>query len=295
MNRILIVDDEPAVTDGLTTLFRMEEFDAVGAYDREGAEAALEADFYPVILADFRLKTEEEGLRLLDAIGRMSPRSRVASLTGFATPELEEELRRRGSSVVLRKPMEFADILAAVGELLAAIDAEAETQQAESGTEVDLAALYDQVSRVLHAIPQRRYGLDFDDADELVQEAWALFLEKRQSVRSPAPWLAGTVVNLSRQAIQRRVRHAELPIDASEEDESSLASEVSTSSALEGLIVRQALARVDERSRRLCILIGMDGRSYEEVSDILGLPIGSVGPLYIRAKNKLRKAMGGAN
>lgn len=295
MNRILIVDDEPAVTDGLTTLFRLEEFDAVGAYDREGAEAALESEFYPVILADFRLKTEEEGLRLLDAIRRLSPRSRVASLTGFATPELEQELRRRGSSLVLRKPMEFAEILEAVGELLAAIETEAEAQQAESGSELDLAALYDQVSRVLHAIPQRRYGLDFDDADELVQEAWALFLEKRASVRSPAPWLAGTVVNLSKQAIQRRVRHAELPIDEGEGMDLSLPSEVCTSSALEGLIVRQALARVDERTRQLCILIGMEGRSYEEVSEVLGLPIGSVGPLYIRAKNKLRNVMGGTN
>lgn len=295
MHRILIVDDEPAVTDGLTTLFRLEEFDAVGAYDREGAEAAVGADFYPVILADFRLKTEEEGLLLLDAIRRMSPRSRVASLTGFATPELEEELKRRGSSIVLRKPMEFADILAAVGELLAAIEGEAAAQQKESGADLDLGALYDQVRRVLFAIPQRRYGLDYDEANELVQEAWALFLEKRDAVRSPAPWLAGTVVNLARQSIQRRVRHAELPIGDGDDVGSLPGDATCTSSALESLIVHQALDRVDERTRRLCTLIGMEGRSYEEVSEILDLPIGSVGPLYIRAKTKLRKAMGGAN
>lgn len=293
MNRILIVDDEPAVTDGLTMLFRLEEFEAVGTYDREEAERALETEFYPVILADFRLRTEEEGLRLLDAIRRMSPRSRVASLTAFATPELEQTLKEHGSSVVLRKPMEFAEILEIVGELLATIEVEAGAQEERTGAELDVAALYEQVSRVLHAIPQRRYGLTAEETDELVQDAWMLFLEKRALIQSPAPWLAGTVVNLARQRIQRRMRRPEAPLDDLESDRHVPL--VVRGAGLETLIVRQALERVDERTRNLCVLIGMEGRSYEEVADILGLPIGSVGPLYIRAKNRMKKAMAGGN
>lgn len=293
MTRILIVDDEAAVTDGLTMLFRLEEFDAVGAYDREDAERAIESEFYPVILADLRLKSEQEGLLLLEAIRKLSPRSRVASLTAFATPELERELKQRGSSVVLRKPMEFSEILTVVGELLVAIEEEAEAQQERTGGELDLAALYTDARRKLVSIPQKRYGLSAEETDELVQEAWLLFLEKRESIRLPGPWLAGTVVNLARQAIQRRTRHPETAIDESKDDAISLPAV--TTSPLETLIVRQALERVDERTRSLCVLIGMEGRSYEEVSETLGLPIGSVGPLYIRAKNRMRTVMAGAN
>jgi len=37
--------------------------------------------------------------------------------------------------------------------------------------------------------------------------------------------------------------------------------------------------------------IAIEGRSYADVSASLDLPIGSVGPLYMRAKTKLRKAL----
>ena len=57
------------------------------------------------------------------------------------------------------------------------------------------------------------------------------------------------------------------------------------------MIVRQAMSRLDGRSRELCTQIAIEGRSYADVSASLSLPAGSVGPLYIRAKNKLRKAL----
>jgi len=57
------------------------------------------------------------------------------------------------------------------------------------------------------------------------------------------------------------------------------------------MIVRQAMSRLDARSRELCTQIAIEGHSYADVSASLSLPIGSVGPLYIRAKNKLRKAL----
>ncbi|HUF16546.1 MAG TPA: response regulator, partial [Thermoanaerobaculia bacterium] len=153
MKQVLVVDDEEAITEGLLALFELEHIDATGAYDRESAEALIQSEFYPVILADLRLRTEEDGLRLLDSIKRMSPRSRVASLTAFATPEIEAELLRRGSSMVLRKPMEFDEIIAVVEEMLAEIGKAAEAQQARTGQPLDTEALYKDVHRVLYSIP----------------------------------------------------------------------------------------------------------------------------------------------
>ena len=57
------------------------------------------------------------------------------------------------------------------------------------------------------------------------------------------------------------------------------------------LIINEAMSRIDSRSRELCRRIGMEGSSYAEVSERMSLPIGSIGPLYIRAKERLRRSL----
>lgn len=290
MKRVLVVDDETAITEGLLALFELEHIEARGALDRESAEQIISHEFYPVILADLRLVTEEDGLQLLESIRRLSPKSKVASLTAFATPEVEARLLELGSTVVLRKPMEFDEIIAVVDEMLAEIERAAEAQGVTDGP-LDLVKLYTDVQKVLFSIPQRRYGLTADETEELVQEAWCLFLQKQGTISLPRPWLAGTVVNLCRQTIQKNIRTRPVGLDVHDEmgepmgaDQSNVNDDV--------MMVRDGLAALDDRSRKLCVMIGMEGHSYEEVADKLNLPIGSVGPLYIRSKNKLRKAMG---
>lgn len=287
--RVLIVDDETFITEGLLALFELEQIEARAANDRESAEAMLDEEFYPVILADLRLVTETDGLRLLDTIRTRHPRSKVASMTAFATPELEKRLLELGSRVVLHKPMEFEAIITVIGEMLAEIESESAAQEMRTGVPLDLVQLYAAVRPILFSIPQRRFGLTADESEELVQEAWCLFLQKRDRVNLPQPWLAGTISNLCRQQIDRNRRMRPADLELSEEVMTADQGEVNDSA----LIVRQALGRIDERSRKLCILIGLEGRSYDEVSRSLDLPIGSVGPLYIRSKARLKKAMTG--
>ncbi|HVT44215.1 MAG TPA: response regulator [Thermoanaerobaculia bacterium] len=290
--RVLIVDDETAITEGLVALFELEQIEAAGAEDREAAEALIKESFFPVILADLRLKTEAEGIRLLESIQRLSPQSKVASLTAFATPEVEARLLSLGSSIVLRKPMEFEEIIAVVREMLDAIETEAAAQQARTQQPVDLVQLYTDVQRILFAIPQRRFGFSSDETEELVQEAWCLYLEKAQGIRTPKAWLAGTIANLCRQEIHHLTRKRENQRELSDGDE-FCGSDGRNEDAR--LMVKSGLEMLDERGRQLCVLIGIEGFSYEEVSARLELPIGSVGPLYIRAKQRLRKAIESMN
>lgn len=289
MKRVLVVDDEIAITEGLVALFELEQIEARGASDRSEAEALLAEDHYPVILADLRLVTEADGIQLLEWIREKCPGSRVASLTAFATPELEKKLLELGSTVVLRKPMPFEDIIAVVEEMLGEIDRQAAAQEARSGKPVDLVQLYSDVQRVLFAIPQRRYGMTADETEELVQEAWCLFLQKRHQITMPRPWLAGTIVNLTKQRIQKNTRHRASDLESLPE---SAEPSTDTSGGRDAVLaVRQGLARLDERSRNLIVLIGLEGRSYEDVARELNLPLGSVGPLYIRSKAKLKKVL----
>lgn len=157
------------------------------------------------------------------------------------------------------------------------------------GESVDIEELHRSLRKVLFSIPLRRYGLSPDEAEELVQEAWLLFLEKRREIRKARPWLTGTLANLCKQEIQRnrRGRETQLAID---EEGLELADERPQTNT-DVLAVREVLGRTDERTRNLCTLIGMEGLSYDEVSAELDMPLGSVGPLYIRAKQRLRKQL----
>lgn len=275
--KILIVDDEPAVVAGITAMLDVHQIDAVGIGDAALAEQRIADEFFPVILADLRMRTEEEGLRLLDAVRRLSPRSRIASMTGYADAATEQRLRERGAHVILRKPFFGDELVPILRELLAAVEAAEETCASDD-------ELYAATVGTLHSISRRRYGFDSEDAEELVQETWLLYLQKRGSIRAPRAWLHGAMANLCRQRIDHRqrarARDAELTDFGVVPPDDSV------------LTIRAALARLDDRSRALCTMIGLEQHSYDEVSAALAIPLGSVGPLYMRAKSRLREAIG---
>ena len=272
---VLVVDDDPCVVAALVAYFELEEIKASAAFDRESAESMIAEHFFPVVIADLRLRSEADGLELLRAIRRVSPRSRVATLTGHADAETEERLLALGATMVLRKPMPAEDIVAIVRQLLA-------TVEQHVGLD-DIEPLYAGVTRVLHGIARKRYGLCADDAEEIVQETWCLFLERRASVRLARPWLAATAVNLCRQRIQSHCR--------ARTRTGEMAEEPATTWDDSRLILEQALSRLDPRSRTLCELIGLEQLSYAEVSQQLAMPLGSIGPMYQRAKARLREAV----
>jgi RNA polymerase sigma factor (sigma-70 family) len=282
MTRILIVDDETPVAETLSELFKMENIAAATAGGREAAEQLLLNEHFAVVLTDVRLSSEEEGLKLLESIRALSPRSKVATMTGYATPALEQQLRSLGARQILYKPFEFDELLRVIRELLG----EDDPADGDGAQELDLDALYSDLRAVLHSVPMRRFGLSREDAEDAVQQGWCLFLEKRDGIRQPRAWLGGTVANLCRQRLEDR--HRMVPSDATLFEEIADTRMRSTETAF---LVRSALANADERTRQLCSLIALENLPYDEVSARMSIPLGSVGPLYIRAKAKLRKLL----
>jgi len=280
--RVLVVDDEIAITEGLIALFECEHLESAAASDSQSAEAILDGGFFPVVLADLCLHTEAEGLALIDHVLRTSPRSRIIVISAYATPAIEERLLQRGVSLVLQKPSTGAAIMEAIYALLAEIELEA-----PEGEPVDLETLYLTVRRRLYDIPRRRFNLSHDRAEDVLHEAWLLFLQKRNYVRSVRPWLAGVVANLSRQQIDQVKRRRETPPDLLFEG----IADPKVMHDAERLSLEQALDRIDARARVLCQMIAIEGLSYVEVSEATGLPVGSIGPTYLRAKRKLRELL----
>jgi RNA polymerase sigma factor (sigma-70 family) len=281
--RVLVVDDEAAITEGLMALLECERFDVAAASDRTSAMALLADGDFPVVLADLCLHTQEEGLALIDHILESRPRSRVIVISGYLTPELEQSLLERGVSLVLRKPFEGNVIVQAIQALLAEIESEA-----PEGEPVDLETLYLSVRRRLYDIPRRRFNLSHERAEDVLQEAWLLFLQKRNYVHAVRPWLTGVVANLSRQQIDRVTRRRETAPEGLALDS---VTDPRNTDHWSRLALEQALSRIDARGRDLCRLIGIEGLSYVEVSEATGLPVGSIGPTYLRARRKLREML----
>ena len=276
MSRILVVDDEPSIVEGVRMLLDHNGIESEGASCCEEAEARIAFEFFPIILSDMRMRGADDGFRLIEAVRRISPRSRVAAMTGYADAATEARLRESGAHLVLRKPLLEEELMAALREMLATIEA------AEAGRGDDLDTLYASTVGTLQAVARGRFGFPTEDAQELIQETWLLYLEKRRDVHTPKSWLSGTIANLCRQEIQRRIRergrNVPIPIiEVDRRDDDILA-------------VHQALAKLDERSRMLCTTIGLEQRTYDEVSAAAAIPLGWVGPLYMRAKERLRNA-----
>src|SRR4029077_8642480 len=166
MHRILIVDDEAQIVGDLISLLEIHGFDVVGALDRESAELMLATEFFPIILAGARLRTEGDGLRLLESIRRLSPRTRVASLTTDSTDALEEQLTAFGATLVLHKPVDGDVVVSVLRELLKEIES---SEEAQDG---DIESLYATSRRRLVSIAEKRYGFNRDDENESVEKRW---------------------------------------------------------------------------------------------------------------------------
>lgn len=152
--------------------------------------------------------------------------------------------------------------------------------------------LVDQYSKLIWSITTE-YRLDSDAAD-VAQTTWLRLLEHIDRIQYPdrvGSWLAATARNecLRSLAVRKRVvlgddtndlEEAHAP--GAEVDERLLAAERDQT-------VRDAMSRLPTRWQRLLEMLMADPpASYAEISDQLGLPVGSIGPTRGRCLARLR-------
>jgi RNA polymerase sigma factor (sigma-70 family) len=153
--------------------------------------------------------------------------------------------------------------------------------------------LIDQYARLIWSIT-REFKLVESDAADVVQTTWMRLIEHIDRLRHPervGSWLAATARNecLRSLAVRKRFVFAnedgvfDGPADDEPEvDEALLAQERAE-------IVREAMAHLPGRWQRLMELLMADPPvSYAEISDQLGLPVGSIGPTRARCLARLR-------
>jgi RNA polymerase sigma factor (sigma-70 family) len=152
--------------------------------------------------------------------------------------------------------------------------------------------LVDQYARLIWAMT-RDFKLVESDAADVAQMTWLRLLEHIDRLEHPArvgSWLAATARHECLRALAARKKIVLVHDDAlndvaahqPEIDEGLLADERAQS-------VREALARLPWRWQRLLELLMADPpASYAEISDQLGLPVGSIGPTRGRCLARLR-------
>jgi RNA polymerase sigma factor (sigma-70 family) len=174
-------------------------------------------------------------------------------------------------------------------------DAELESlvRAAAAGDPVAMDRLVARFERVLRGVT-RGYRLDSWDADDVIQATWLQFIKHGRQLRDPAAvagWLATTARRECLLLLRRHVREhlTDDPERGAECDHAEPDRELLAAERRE--LVRRALAELPDRPRDLMhVLVARPDLSYEEVGELLAMPIGSIGPTRARALDRLRRS-----
>ena len=150
-----------------------------------------------------------------------------------------------------------------------------------------------------------RFTGDFRTAEDLAQEAFLRVFKKIQDYNSTAKfstWLYTIASNLAKDEFKRRSRHPARSLDWKSGGDTTRdmpqAKAADTTSSVPGarlekdevrLNVNKALDLLDGHDREILVLKDVQGLSYDEIAEILGLPMGTVKSRISRARTAFKE------
>ena len=164
---------------------------------------------------------------------------------------------------------------------------------AGQGDDAAWEALVERFSGLIWAVA-RGHGLSAADAADVSQTCWLRLAEHLRNIRDPqriGAWLATTARNES----VNLLRHARRCVALGEDREIALPAECTDVAArlLDGerdVALWRAFDSLPPRCKTLLRVLTMDpAPSYVEVSAVLGMPVGSIGPTRGRCLQSLRE------
>ena len=140
----------------------------------------------------------------------------------------------------------------------------------------------------------RSYRLSRGDAEDAAQGVWLSVVEHLGQLREAAAFPAWIATTTRRECLAVLQRSARLPDDRYAALERIAATNTDPNRHLladeRSRALAEAIAELDERCRQLLALLGSDPPlAYEEVSAVLDLPIGAIGPTRNRCLDKIRR------
>jgi RNA polymerase sigma-70 factor (ECF subfamily) len=142
----------------------------------------------------------------------------------------------------------------------------------------------------------RRYARaltrDVSRADDLVQSCLTRAIAKQhlwQPGTDLRAWLFTILHNQHVNDVRRSVREG---VSVPVEDMAPVLTVQSNATAVLQLRdLEAAIAKLPQEQRQVILLVGLEGMRYEEVADILGVPVGTVRSRLSRGRDQLRRLM----
>jgi len=132
------------------------------------------------------------------------------------------------------------------------------------------------------------------DAEDLVQDCVETALTKQETLQDPTrlrSWLFSILNNLFLMRLRSsRRRGTPLSID---DFADSLAASAAPEDRTVAMDLARAMGMLSPEHRQILLLMNLDGCSYQEIADILQLPIGTVMSRLARARQRLRALLEG--
>ncbi len=160
-----------------------------------------------------------------------------------------------------------------------------------------LGALYDRYGRVAYSLAYRILG-ESEAAEDVVQDAFlsawrgaATFRRDRGNVRG---WLLSIVHHRAVDLLRRRTAFRTAPLEAAEGADSGADVAEEAARNVERTSVRAALEALPEAQRRTLELAYFGGYTQSELSELMGVPLGTVKGRMRIGLQKMRRALGGA-
>lgn len=130
------------------------------------------------------------------------------------------------------------------------------------------------------------------DADDLVQIALERALSRADQWRPDArldAWVFGILRNAWLDELRARTRRSRVfaPEEAGER-----IGEMALERQADAMSVQAAMARLPEEQREVVAFVLVEGLSYRETAEVLGIPIGTVTSRLARARTTLQAALG---
>jgi len=134
------------------------------------------------------------------------------------------------------------------------------------------------------------------DAEDVVQEAYLRALQYAGGFRGgdARAWLLTIVRNTAYKWL-RKTRAYE-PVEQFDEDIHTSGTDASSPERLllqnaDGRLVERALSQLSVRFREILVLRELEGLSYKEIADVMGVPMGTVMSTLSRARDRFRQAV----
>ena len=146
-----------------------------------------------------------------------------------------------------------------------------------------------------------RFVGDRETAEDIVQDTFLRAFRKRREYRAIAnfpTWLYTIAGNLAKSELRRRKRWRLFSLHQGEEtyigldlpDESYRPDKV-TESSIADVQIQQAILSLPENYRQVILLRDVEGLSYQEISEIVRCPVGTVKSRVNRARLKLQQKL----